>query len=128
MIELSYNIAPDAHKVIDGRDLAKALISDAYRFLIAYANGCPACTNGLFSAIANEAIDEEWAHMEDGRLRPGAFFCTAQSAEERAEFFTAHKEATKARTVALLEKGEENNSSAAHAHEAGGEFDADIPF
>ena len=33
-LELRYKIEPDAHGVFDGRDLARALIANAYRLLM----------------------------------------------------------------------------------------------
>jgi len=58
MIELRYNVEVDENKVADGRELAEGLIRDAYRFLLPYSNECLACTNEMFSVIANQAIEK----------------------------------------------------------------------
>ena len=61
MLELTYDIKPDEHGVIDGRQLASELIADAYKLLMPYAQDCPACANALFTVIANAEIDA-WKH------------------------------------------------------------------
>jgi hypothetical protein len=52
-LEFTYHVEPDENGVFDGRELARQLIGNAYRLLVPYVKACPACTDSLFSAIAN---------------------------------------------------------------------------
>lgn len=58
MPEISYRIEPDQFGVFDGKQLAAALIADAWKLLASYAEGCPACTDTLFSYLANRELEE----------------------------------------------------------------------
>lgn len=68
MIELSFQIDPDENDIIDGRDLARAMVQTAYRLLIPYVNDCPACSDALFTAVANDAIEEIHQDGQRGRI------------------------------------------------------------
>ena len=115
MLQFDYNIDTDENGVFDGREIAKALISDAFRFLIPYAKGCPACADNLFSALANDAISEEHAYKADGQFldRAIVFFDPQLEETAKADAWEAHIEATKPTTVELLRSGDQHN----HAHD-----------
>jgi hypothetical protein len=66
MTELRLPIAPDLFGVCDGREVARALITTAYRLLAPYAEGCPACTDRLFTQIANEVTHDACAATDTG--------------------------------------------------------------
>lgn len=111
MLQFEYNIDPDENAVFDGREIAKGLIRDAFRFLIPYAQGCPACADNLFSALANAAISEEHEHKKTGEFldRAVVFFDPRLEETARADAWEAHIEATKPTTVELLRSGDQHN-------------------
>jgi hypothetical protein len=98
-LELMYEISVDENGVFDGMELAEELIGDAYRHLAPYTRACPACTDALFTAIANKAIDEAHAAENLG----GSILTTGEG--DSGALFDAHREATFAKTKELLEKG-----------------------
>ena len=57
-LELKFDVKADEHGVFDGRELAQELIGTAYRLLAPYVHACPACTDTLFTVIANRVIDQ----------------------------------------------------------------------
>ena len=69
MVELDFDVEPDANGIIDGRELARGMIEAAYALLAPYVNACPACTDALFSAVANGAIED--IHRGGGGQVPG---------------------------------------------------------
>ena len=82
-LELTYTVEPDEHGVIDGRDLARQMIGNAYRLLVPYVSACPACADNLFTAIANQALD---AMHEDARAKgklAGFFYSVRPPGPER---------------------------------------------
>ena len=89
-LELRYKIEPDAHGVFDGRELARALIANAYRLLMPYVNGCPACSDNLFTVIANETIAE--IHEDEDT---GIVMAAGASAAQKAAHFEEAKDETK---------------------------------
>lgn len=114
--ELTYKVTVDENGVFDGRDIAEGLIRDAYKFLVPYAEGCPGCSDSLFTVIANNVISE----LRAGKELPGTMM--AASEEDSAELHRAHREATRERTARLLEiAGRED----CHWEEAA---DFEIPF
>lgn len=60
VLEFSYNFEPDEDGVFDGRDIARQMITDAYKLLAIYASDDPekgrsqACADQLFETVANE--------------------------------------------------------------------------
>jgi hypothetical protein len=68
-LEMHFKTGPDASGVVNGLDLAREMISDAYKLLAPYVKACAACTDDLFTAIANEEIAKLHAQREEeGRL------------------------------------------------------------
>lgn len=57
-IQISFNVLPDKHGVVDGRELARQMLAQAYLLLVPYATGCYGCASNLFSVLANRAIDD----------------------------------------------------------------------
>jgi len=98
-LQLDFAIMPDENGVFDGRDLARGLVQMAYRLLVPYTHACPACTDAMFSAVANDGIAELLAEpkltgtmMVDGN-DPGH------------QRFLKHRKATQDFTDSLLQKG-----------------------
>jgi len=113
-LELTYTVEPDEHGVIDGRDLARQMIGNAYRLLVPYVSACPACADNLFTAIANQALD---AMHEDARAKgklAGFFYSVRPPGPERDEGEKAHLAAARDKTVALLLKA---TGAEPHQHE-----------
>jgi hypothetical protein len=114
MIEIDYDIEPDEYGVYDGRDVAAKMIRDAYRLLAPYVNHCPACTDKLFSVIANKMIDaEHCGKTEEGELYD--FIMLMIGGEVVFELFEEHRLATNDVTRALLDKAELNDG-VGHLH------------
>lgn len=112
MIELSYNLHPDDEGIFDGRELARAMISDAFQLLVPYAHHCPACANNLFTVIANEELDAVHAlGKERGRL-PAAVMGIDKQGVDKQEAMARHIKTTQALTRSLLEK-----AGAYHPHD-----------
>jgi len=65
-------IEPDEHGVFDGREMARQLIGNAYRVLVPYVSGCPACTDNLFGVIANRTIEEIHQPTTRKAAKPGS--------------------------------------------------------
>jgi hypothetical protein len=110
-IELAFDVVLDG-AVIDGRDLAHALIGEAYRLLLPYAEGCPACTDALFSAVANEAIAAE---LDAAGGDNGSYYVLGGDDAAKKAAFDAHLVGAKARTVELMES-DAPVSKAPHRH------------
>lgn len=86
-LDIGFDVNTDDEEVVDGISLAKAMIENGYRFLIPYVKGCPACADTLFSAFANQAIEEiHRENLEDGHLGGGVFFALGGK-DGRAERF-----------------------------------------
>ncbi len=99
MLELAFDIEPDGNGVIDGRELARDMIRAAYMLLAPYAEACPACTDALFSAVANGAIEE--VHREGGGNIPGRIMNV--EADPDGARWRKHAAETRALTMAMLE-------------------------
>jgi hypothetical protein len=56
-LEFTIRVEPDENGVFDGREMARQLIGNAYRLLVPYVSACPACSDNLFSAIANRTSE-----------------------------------------------------------------------
>jgi hypothetical protein len=115
-LEFTIRVEPDEHGVFDGREMARQLIGNAYRLLVPYVKACPACSDNLFSAIANKTIEDiHQADREDGKGLAGSIMST-RTGEERAAGEKAHFEEATAATIQLLREatGEE-------PHDHGGE-------
>jgi hypothetical protein len=112
-LEFTIRVEPDEHGVFDGREMARQLIGNAYRLLVPYVRACPACTDSLFSAIANRTIEEiHQADREEGKLA-GQIMST-RTGEERTAGEKAHLEAATAATLELLRE-----ATGAEPHEHG---------
>ena len=98
-LQLDFAITPDEDGVFDGRDLARGLVQAAYRLLVPYTHACPACTDAMFSAVANDAISEVLAEAEP----TGTMIVNGDDPGHR--LFLKHMEATHGKTESLLEKG-----------------------
>ena len=98
-LQLDFAITPDEDGVFDGRDLARGLVQAAYRLLVPYTHACPACTDAMFSAVANDAISEVLAEAEP----TGTMMVNGDDPGHHR--FLKHMEATHGKTESLLEKG-----------------------
>jgi hypothetical protein len=98
-LQLDFAITPDENGVFDGRDLARGLVQMAYRLLVPYTHPCPACTDAMFSAVANDAISEILAEPK----LTGTTMVDGDDPGNRR--FLKHMEATHGFTESLLEKG-----------------------
>jgi len=115
-IEFTFKVEPDEHGIFDGRELARQFVGSAYRLLVPYVSVCSACTDNLFSTIANGVIEELHQQGRDkGKLE--GFFMSTRSGDERHAGERAHLAAARPETVELLRKGDAQN----HAHEHGDE-------
>ncbi|WP_152048843.1 hypothetical protein [Aureimonas psammosilenae] len=56
IIHDAFDVDVDQDLVVDGRSHAADLIERAYRLLMPYVNDCPACSDQMFSIIANQVI------------------------------------------------------------------------
>jgi len=101
-LELKFDVKADEHGVFDGRELAGQLIGTAYRLLAPYVQACPACTDTLFTVIANRAIDQ--LHQQKEKALSGGFYYMGKG-EDREEGERAHLEAAHDGTLALLREG-----------------------
>jgi hypothetical protein len=100
-IELRFDVKPDAHGVIDGRELARDLISAAYQCLTPYVRGCPACSDNLFTVLANAAIAEIHRERDETGEMPGGLYRFDGDAG-----IQPHIDGTADITRALLEKAD----------------------
>jgi hypothetical protein len=98
-LQLDFAITPDEDGVFDGRDLARGLVQAAYRLLVPYTHACPACTDAMFSAVANDAISEMLAEAKP----TGTMMVNGDDPGHR--LFLKHREATYSKTESLLQKG-----------------------
>jgi len=98
-LQLDFAITPDENGVFDGRDLARGLVQTAYRLLVPYTHACPACTDAMFSAVANDAISEILAEPK----LTGTMMVNGDDPGDQR--FLKHMEATHDKTASLLEKG-----------------------
>ena len=57
MLELDFDVKPDANGIIDGRELASGLIQMAYTLLMPYVDNCPACADRLFSNVTQMTLE-----------------------------------------------------------------------
>jgi hypothetical protein len=113
-LEFTIRVEPDEHGVFDGREMVRQLIGNAYRLLVPYVKACPACSDNLFSAIANRTIEEihQDAREKGGRL--AGSIMSARTGKERAAGEKAHFEAATAATLELLRE-----ATGAEPHEHG---------
>ena len=98
-LQLDFAITPDENGVFDGRDLARGLVQTAYRLLVPYTHACPACTDAMFSAVANDAISEILAEPK----LTGTMMVNGDDPGHQR--FLKHMEATHGKTESLLQKG-----------------------
>ena len=102
-LEFSFQVEPDADGVYDGRDLARQMIAAAFRVLTPYVDGCPACSDRLFTRLANDVLatlHEEGARA--GTLEMALFATGTPGSAERQRREAAHLENATARTSDLL--------------------------
>lgn len=121
-IEFTFKVEPDENGIFDGRELARHFVGSAYRLLVPYVSACPACTDNLFSAIANGVIDQLHREgRERGKLE--GFFMSTRTGDERDEGERAHLEAARDGTLELLHKGNAQNHAHNHAPAQAGDDD-----
>ena len=121
MLQLTYEITPDGEGMFDGRELARLLIEDAFKALTPYAALCPACSDALFTRIANEVLAAQHREgREKGKL-PSAVWALDKAAPEIRE---AHFE--RARAELALKPC--SNSARHHPNMIGEDVDDDFPF
>lgn len=97
MIELGYVSDRDEYGVHDGRDLARQLITDAYKLLVPYVNACPECAEGLLAAIAKQVTE---AVRKDGM--PSIVLWDTRPGLDKPTAAAAHLRKAGARTSELL--------------------------
>jgi len=102
MLELRFPVTPDDHAVIDGVQLARAMIYNAVRLLIPYVGGCPGCVNIIFDKVANGALNDIHEDLQNGE-KDGVSYVVGLEGEKRDEAIRAHLAASKDTIVALLE-------------------------
>jgi hypothetical protein len=98
-LQLDFAITPDENGVFDGRDLARGLVQTAYRLLVPYTRACPACTDAMFSAVANDGISEILAEPD----LMGTMMVNGNDPGNGR--FLKHMEETHGKTESLLQKG-----------------------
>ena len=107
-LELKINVEPDEHGVYDGRDLARHLFFAAFNVLVPYAGACPACTDILFSELANEVMtDLHDRGRVEGQL-PSAIYALSPD-DSRDDRIAAHLEAATAASAAILRVARESH-------------------
>lgn len=109
-IELSYDIEPDEHGVYDGREVARQLIASAFQALTPYVESCPACSDDLFGAIANEVIAGLHDQGRDRGHLPAQSYVGGDE-DTRVGRFVAHKADTTEQTYRLLGVDAHNHAS-----------------
>ena len=87
--------------VVDGRELAAEMLSDAWRLLLPYVKGCPACVENMLVSLAAREIGkviggEEWKTKD-----PSIRFWD-KNVTDREAAFRAHLERTAGATATLL--------------------------
>lgn len=100
-IECSYNVDPDPHGVIDGRELARHLVGTAVRMLAAYVDGCPACVDTLFGVVANDVLKQLHHEAKDtGRIKPFTLVLGEEATKAKRQ--RLHFEGATSRTAELM--------------------------
>jgi hypothetical protein len=114
-LQFTISVEPDEHGVFDGREMARQLIGNAYRVLVPYVSGCPACTDNLFGVIANRTIEEihQADHAEGGKTRLDVQIMSTRTGEARAAGEKAHFQAASADIARLLREA----GAQQHEHE-----------
>ena len=113
LMQLEYTIYKDEYGIFDGRDLARDLINDAVKLLLPYAKGCPACTDDLFSVIANEVLAQTHSENNHGNTPYAGLVMGAHSnLKERDEAFDAHRHHTEEKNARPPQKGTNRQSRA----------------
>ena len=107
VIELEFSSRMDRDGVFDGRELAGALVQEAYRMLLPYVGECPACAETLFGVVADRALAEITGKV----MRAGSGYATktfqdSDMTQEQAAFaFEQHRRETQHETDALMLDG-----------------------
>ncbi len=109
MLQISFNIAPKEDGVIDGRELARGLIENAFELLVPYVDGCPACADALFTVLANEALAAAHATGRETGSLPSNCMVMPKDGVNPEEAMTRHLRASTETTQALLEKAAEQH-------------------
>jgi hypothetical protein len=112
-ITFEYPGALDEFGVIDGRELAKRLIDDAFSLLVPYAKGCRECSISLFTGFANPVI---LGAVQEEILKGRVCSYKGDTKEENTKFFEAHRDKTQAVTDAALDAGVEARAGAVREH------------
>jgi hypothetical protein len=108
MLQLDFDVKPDENGAINGVELAGQLLGYAGMLLAPYTNNCPACTDDLFSVLANQALER----LHEG-FKAGQVFSTVLVVGEgdQQEISSAHLETMRPLIVSLL-----SEAGADHAH------------
>lgn len=103
---MRYDLLLTPEGVYDGREIARAMITDAYRFLAPYVDLDPDATDRLFSVIAREVIEQEHRQLtENGALERYMFtFFSEHDGGAGFEDYLRHLYATEEETARLLEQ------------------------
>ncbi|WP_244832489.1 hypothetical protein [Caballeronia sp. TF1N1] len=100
-LQFTFDVDPDANGVYDGRELAKQFIGAAFKLLVPYVDGCPACADNLMTAIANDVMEQ--LH-EEGRQQGGLESGTYSTGDPASKALRVreHLDASKEETAAIL--------------------------
>lgn len=112
-LEFSFDVTPDEHGVYDGRELARRFLAAAFQVLTPYVSGCPACTDTLFSTLANDVLAElHELGRQTGQL-PSATYALGPQ-EDRDMRQQQHLEAASAAVARMLREAGQQ-----HSHDQG---------
>ena len=103
-IHIRFTTGPDGAGVVNGMELAREMIADAYRLLAPYAGLCPACADDLFICIANEAIENLHVRHRETGVFPTLVLTVGATADARRKRFDAHLEAQRPTVRDVLAK------------------------
>ena len=94
---------------VDGRELAAEMIAGAWKLLLPYAKGCPACAENMLEALAAREIGK-MTESESWKKKDPAMRFWDRGVEDRESAWTAHIDRTKEATMAVLKAPHGNHS------------------
>lgn len=108
-LQIDLDAPVDAHGVVDGREVARALLRTAVRGLAPYVGNCPACVDLVYTALSNEVLEEMHRDKEDGGAIEELRWHGSGDDDEaaRGAAFARHAEAGQAETDRLRALGRE---------------------
>ncbi len=115
-LNLEYDDVPCDNGVFDGVELAEQLINDAYKLLVPYAEACPACSDHLFTAVANEVLENIHGEAKEKDNNSILALYQVENEEEKKCAMEKHLERHQARTAQLLELGRAIFGEDDHSH------------